>query len=92
MNKFDGKNTTKILTLVSIIENHNSGRKSKTRLKSRFSPWIGELQLPENATRVVILKSRYKRDSVEKWWIPPQIQSRDWTGQRFSKSKYLVSA
>ncbi len=62
---------TKILTLVSIIENHDSGR--KTRLKSRFSPWIGELQLPENATQVVILKSRYKRDSAEKWWIPPLV-------------------
>ncbi len=44
------------MTLVSIIENHDSGW--KTRLESRFSPWIGELQLPENATPVVILKSR----------------------------------
>jgi hypothetical protein len=64
INKFDSKNTTKILTLVIIIEHHNSGQ--KTRLKSRFSPWIGELQLPENATPVVILKRRDKRDSAKK--------------------------
>jgi hypothetical protein len=37
----EGKNATEILTLVSIIEKHDSGW--KTRLELRFLPWIGEL-------------------------------------------------
>jgi hypothetical protein len=56
------KNVTKILTLVNIIEKHDSGQKhSSSRV---FRP---ELDHPESATPVMILKSRDKRDSPENW-------------------------
>jgi hypothetical protein len=54
------KSTTKILTLVSIIEKHDSGQK-------RDSGCVFRPELVNCTNLVVIFKSQDKRDSLEDW-------------------------